>query len=53
MKKKAVELGITSNSKVEIKSGLEEGDQVVSDTFGAVEEGMKVTKTTVVNSEEK
>lgn len=53
VKKKAVELGITSNSKVEIKSGLEEGDQVVSDTFGAVEEGMKVTKTTVVNSEEK
>ena len=51
VKKKAVELGITSNSKVEIKSGLEEGDQVVSDTFGTVEEGMKVTATTVAKTE--
>ena len=33
VKKKAVELGITSNSKVEIKSGLKEGDKVVADTF--------------------
>lgn len=53
VKKKAVELGITSNSKVEIKSGLEEGDQVVADTFGTVEEGMKVTTTTVAKTEEK
>lgn len=53
VKKKAVELGITSNSKVEIKSGLEEGAQVVADTFGTVEEGMKVTTTTVAKTEEK
>lgn len=53
VKKKAVELGITSNSKVEIKSGLKEGDKVVADTFGTVEEGMKVTTTTVAKSEEK
>lgn len=53
VKKKAVELGITSNSKVEIKSGLKEGDKVVADTFGMVEEGMKVTTTTVAKSEEK
>ena len=48
-----MELGITSNSKVEIKSGLKEGDKVVADTFGTVEEGMKVTTTTVAKSEEK
>ena len=53
VKKKAVELGITSNSKVEIKSGLKEGDKVVADTFGTVEEGMKVTETTVVKPEGK
>lgn len=53
VKKKAVELGITSNSKVEIKSGLKEGDKVVADTLGTVEEGMKVTTTTVAKSEEK
>lgn len=45
VKKKGVELGISSNSKVEIKSGLEEGDQVVVDTLGSVQEGMKVTGT--------
>ena len=34
-------------------SGLKEGDKVVADTFGTVEEGMKVTTTTVAKSEEK
>lgn len=53
VKKKAVELGITSNSKVEIKSGLKEGDQVVADTFGTIKEGMKVTTTTVAKPEVK
>lgn len=53
VKKKAVELGITSNSKVEIKSGLKEGDQVVADTFGTIKEGMKVTTTTVAKPEGK
>lgn len=43
VKKKAVELGVASNSKVEIKDGLKEGDEVVTDTSGTAKEGMKAT----------
>lgn len=41
--KKPVELGVASNSMVEIVSGLKEGDQVVKDTTGSITEGMKAT----------
>ncbi|MEG1505498.1 MAG: HlyD family efflux transporter periplasmic adaptor subunit [Lachnospiraceae bacterium] len=45
VKKQNVELGIASNNDVEVKSGLKEGDQVVSDTSSTVKEGMKATAT--------
>ena len=38
---KSVEIGITSDSKIQILKGLEKGDEVVSDTSGNVSEGMK------------
>ena len=38
-----MELGIASDSQVEIQSGLKEGDQVISDVSGEVREGMKAT----------
>lgn len=41
VKKQVVELGISSNSMIEIKSGLKEGDEVVTDVTSTIEEGMK------------
>lgn len=41
VKKQMVELGVSSSTKVEVKQGLEEGDQVVYDTTGSVKEGMR------------
>lgn len=41
--KKAVETGLSSETLVEIKSGLEEGDQVIRIGTELIEEGMKVT----------
>ena len=41
VKKQVVELGIASNSMVEIKSGLKEGDEVITDVTSTLEEGMK------------
>ena len=41
VKKQVVELGIASNSTVEIKSGLKEGDEVITDVTSTLEEGMK------------
>ena len=43
VEKQPVELGIASDSQVEIQSGLKEGDQVISDVSGEVREGMKAT----------
>ena len=43
VKKQFVELGIASNSKVEIVKGLKEGTEVVSDTSGSIKEGMKAS----------
>lgn len=39
--KQTVETGINSDTYVEIKKGIKEGDQVVADTSAAVTEGMK------------
>ncbi|MGL6200974.1 MAG: efflux RND transporter periplasmic adaptor subunit [Lachnospiraceae bacterium] len=47
--KQEVELGVTSDSNAEIVSGLKEGDQVISDVSGDVEEGMLATS---ISSEE-
>lgn len=41
VKAKPVELGTASTTHTEIKSGLEEGDQVVNDLSVDIEEGMK------------
>lgn len=43
VKKQMVGLGVTSDNKVEIISGLKAGDEVVSDVSGDVVEGMKAT----------
>ena len=43
VEKQPVELGIASDSRAEIVSGLEEGDEVISDVSGNVHEGMKAT----------
>lgn len=43
VKKQMVELGVTSDNKAEIISGLKEGDEVVSDVSGDIIEGMKAT----------
>lgn len=43
VKKQFVELGIASNSKVEIVKGVKEGTEVVSDTSGSIKEGMKAS----------
>lgn len=43
VKRQAVELGIASDSSVEILDGLKEGDEVISDVSGNVREGMKAT----------
>lgn len=43
VKKQPVELGVTSDSKAEVISGLKEGDEVVSDVSGDITEGMKAT----------
>lgn len=40
VKKQMVELGIASNSVVEIKGGLKEGDEVITDVSSSLEEGM-------------
>lgn len=40
LKKQMVELGIASNSVVEIKGGLKEGDEVITDVTSSLEEGM-------------
>lgn len=40
VEKQAVETGTASSSKIEIVNGLEEGDQVISNTSGDVKEGM-------------
>ncbi|WP_230397591.1 efflux RND transporter periplasmic adaptor subunit [Novisyntrophococcus fermenticellae] len=40
VKKQMVELGIASNSVVEIKGGLKEGDEVITDVTSSLEEGM-------------
>ena len=41
VKKQKVEVGIVSSSKSEVLSGIEEGDQIVSDISGNIKEGMK------------
>jgi len=41
VKKQTVDLGVASDNMVEIVSGLKEGDQVISDVSGDVEEGMQ------------
>jgi len=41
VEKQMVELGVASGSMVEIVSGLTEGNQVISDVSGDVEEGMQ------------
>ncbi|XCP85264.1 efflux RND transporter periplasmic adaptor subunit [Roseburia hominis] len=41
VKKQMVELGTSSSTRVEIKEGLSEGDQVVYDSTGSVKEGMR------------
>lgn len=41
VKRQLVELGVVSASRAEILSGLEEGDEVVSDSGGNITEGMK------------
>ena len=41
VKKQKVEVGIVSSSKSEVLSGIEEGDQIVSDISGDIKEGMK------------
>lgn len=43
VEKQPVELGVTSDSRAEIVSGLEEGDEVVSEVSGEIQEGMKAT----------
>lgn len=40
VKKQTVELGIASDSMVEIKSGLKDGDEVIADVTSTLEEGM-------------
>ena len=45
VKKQEVELGVASSTEVEVVSGLEEGQQVVSDVSGNVTEGMKAIGT--------
>lgn len=47
VKKQVVELGVTSSTSVEVKSGLAKGDQVVKDTSGKLKEGMKATAVVV------
>jgi len=49
VKKQMVELGVASDSSVEIVSGLKEGDQVISDVSGDLDEGMAAI---AVSSEE-
>ena len=41
VEKQTIELGIASDSKVEVVKGLKKGDQVVSDTSDDIKEGMK------------
>lgn len=43
VKKKNVELGISSNNSVEVKSGLKEGDVVVTNASSDLKEGTKAT----------
>lgn len=43
VKKVPVEIGVTSDKTVEVKSGLKEGDEVVSDMSVDITEGMKAT----------
>ncbi len=43
VKKKTVELGTASTTQIEIKSGLEKGDQVVNDLTVDIKDGMKAT----------
>ena len=43
VKKKNVELGISSNNSVEVKSGLKEGDVVVTNASSDLREGTKAT----------
>lgn len=43
VKKQKVEIGVTSTDRSEIISGIKEGDQVVSDTSGTLEEGIRAT----------
>ncbi len=43
VKKKAVELGTSSTTQIEIKSGLKKGDQVVNDLNVDIQEGMKAS----------
>lgn len=40
VKKQMLDLGIASNSVVEIKGGLKEGDEVITDVTSSLEEGM-------------
>ncbi len=47
MKKKNIEVGITSTSMSEIVSGIKEGDQVVSEMSDSIKDGMKATAATV------
>lgn len=49
VKKQVVELGIASNSMVEIKSGLKEGDEVITAVTSTLEEGMKAIGVASVN----
>ena len=43
VEKQEIELGIASDSKVEVVKGLQEGDKVVSDTSDNIREGMKAS----------
>lgn len=43
VKKKTVELGTSSTTQIEVKSGLKKGEKVVNDLNVDIEEGMKAT----------
>lgn len=51
VKKKPVELGTASTTKIEVKSGLKKGDQVVNDLNVDIKDGMKATATEKKNTD--
>ena len=51
VKKKPVELGTASTTKIEVKSGLKKGDQVVNDLNVDIKDGMKATASEKKNTD--